>query len=319
MLSACKQVPLGNNDVYPNYHVDLLSAAGFATQAAVASACGLGAEQAALFARVGYYAVTPRRHPRLRVLVLNTNVYSHHNCPTLAACGDDPLGQLAWLRSQLADAARHGAVAVHLHGHIPPALDSFGRNPGWAPDYIPRFWAVIEAHPEVVAGLFFGHWHSAEVRAASSAAAASAAAAQVLSAVSPVYNNNPTFYSATCHNQTYRLETFTQWALDLSSVGRYPNFVATEREAPPAGTTNADYVSWIESWLTAEGESSFGRFFEQFKAGYHGLRLRCDTADARFQDCVTCTGACRVAFACLNMHGLASAQYDACIAARLAR
>ena len=49
------------------------------------------------------------------------------------------------------------------------------------------------------------------------------------------------------------------------------------------------------------------------------LIRRCDTADARFQDCVTCTGACRVAFACLNMHGLASAQYDACIAARLAR
>ena len=48
MLSACKQVPLGNNDVYPNYHVDLLSAAGFATQAAVASACGLGAEQVGL-------------------------------------------------------------------------------------------------------------------------------------------------------------------------------------------------------------------------------------------------------------------------------
>lgn len=309
-------VPLGNNDVYPNYHVDLDGLPSYyESQAAAAASCGLDASSAALFRSKGYYAVTPSRHPRLRVVVLNTNVYSTRNCPapSTAGCGDDPLGQLAWLASQLADAARRG-LAVHVHGHIPPALDSFARRSAWSAHYVPRFWAVLEAHPEVLAGLFFGHWHSAEVRSSSSAAAAAAAAPQVLSAISPVYANNPVWYSATCHNESYRLEAFEQWALDLDAAGRFPNFVRRPRVTPPGGLTNADYQRWVATWTAPEGEEAFVRFFEQFKAGHHGKGLACTAADARFQDCATCTGACRRAFACLNREGLTASAFDACVA-----
>ena len=63
---ACT-VPLGNNDVYPGYHVNNSNPREYAWQAAVAREhCGIDAQTAAHFARYGYY-MGVRVRLRLRV------------------------------------------------------------------------------------------------------------------------------------------------------------------------------------------------------------------------------------------------------------
>lgn len=324
---ACT-VPLGNNDVYPDYHINNSDTLYYATQARTARAfCGIDESVAALFARRGYYHVRIHLH-KLRVLVLNTNIYAVYNCPTShatrdmhgrpAVCGPDPLGQFAWLETQLSEAAAAGEF-VHVHGHIVPGLDMFERTPMWAEDYASRWWQLVDAHATVIDGLFFGHWHSAVVRPTRSAAAAEAPALQALASISPIYGNNPVFYSASFPHHDYRLQPqgFTQHVLTLATAGRYPSFVATPRATPPNGLTNRDYLEWIATWLTPEGEAAFVGFYDQWKAGYHGKGLACNTSDADFQECAVCTGGCRVAFACLNSDGLTEAGYRACVARHL--
>lgn len=314
---ACA-APLGNNDMFPNYGVNNSDDAFYSAHAATAREyCGLDDATAAHFARVGYYNLSLPTHS-LTILVLNTNVYAPRNCANGGtgmadpACGEDPLGQFAWMDAQLRAAAAAGH-RVQVHGHIPPAVDSFGREPAWHPDYIPRYWQILEAHAPLIAGHFFGHWHEAIVRASSAPALRDAPALQVLGAVSPIYDNNPVFYSATFDPVSLEVASFTQHVLVLATVGEFPNFVASARVAPPTGLSNADYLALIASWLTPEGDAAFQAFFAQWKAGYHGRGLACDTVDARFAQCATCTGACRVAFACLNSHGKMNEEYAACL------
>ncbi len=135
----------------------------------------------------------------------------------------------------------------------------------------------------------------------------------MLAAVSPIYDNNPVFYTATFDPVSLRVATFTQHVLVLATTGAFPNFVPSPRVAPPGGLSNADYLELIASWLTPAGAGAFEAFYEQWKAGYHGPGLDCDSVDARFSHCATCTGACRVAFACLNSHGTTNEQYEACL------
>ena len=61
-------------------------------------------------------------------------------------------------------AAEEQGLKVQIHGHIPPAVEMYSRQPNWAPAYIRRYWRLVERHADVLSGHFFGHWHSAEVR-----------------------------------------------------------------------------------------------------------------------------------------------------------
>jgi len=275
---------------------------------------------------------------RLRVLVLNTNVYAPVNCPLGAAsCGDDPLGQFGWLEEQFEQAAANDEM-VHIHGHIPPAIDSYSRRPQWSESFCTRYWQTLETHAETLACHFFGHWHSAEVRVSppplipslssssttptSTIALQAAPALQVLSSVSPIFAGFPAFYSAHVDAQTRLVipSHFTQYALDLTTVaGEYPSFVASPRATPARGLSNDEYRALFAAWLDKtdpDADRSFTRFYDQYKAGYHGKGLKCNTTDAVFQDCRECTGDCRVAFACLQLSGCFVREYEQCLAQR---
>ncbi len=182
---ACT-VPLGNNDVYPNYAINNSDPEQYATHAETAvKYCGLDEVTAAMFARVGYYNLSLPLH-ELTILVLNTNLYVARNCGGTgpgsgmadAACGADPLGQFEWMEAQFRAAAAAGH-RVQIHGHIPPAIDSFSRSPAWHPDFIPRYWEALEPYAHLIVGQFYGHWHEAVVRASSSPALRDVPALQV--------------------------------------------------------------------------------------------------------------------------------------------
>jgi len=326
---ACT-VPLGNNDVYPGYHVNNSNRWEYAWQAAVARKyCGIDSETADHFARHGYYSFRLESHSVL-ILVLNTNLYHPGNCPDGVAtpsCGEDPLGQFAWIGAQMGAAEEQG-FKVQIHGHIPPALDPYRRTAAWVPAYISRYWGLVERHAGVLSGHFFGHWHRAEVRLAPNLNASGAArprslqapALQVLGAISPIYSSNPVFYSATFDAATYLLQPgrFKQYVLNLSDCNtaeEHPRFVASTRAVPPDGLTNEGYRAAIESWLGPQGEAAFAAFYAQRK-NYHAPDERsCDSVSDTFDKCLTCTGGCRVAYACYSSHGTASEDFAACVAA----
>ena len=320
---AC-QVPLGNNDVYPNYFTNQSASQQYSFQAQVAKEhCGLDDATAALFAQMGYYNVT-LRGGKVKVLVLNTNALAYANRPgawTRAPVDEpDPFGQFAWMEAQFAHAEATGMV-VHIQAHIAPALDSFAKAPGWQPQYAERYWELVERWAHVLAGHFFGHWHTREVRAVADAASGSAIAAapamQLLCALSPIYLNNPVFYTAQLSASSLRVERFHSHTLRLSAVEDYPVFVAEEMAYPPKGMSNEGWSEMVEAWhdaSSAAANESFLAFFGQYKAGHHGT-LHCTEATDTFQECATCTRGCRASFACVNTHGRSASGYQRCLEA----
>ena len=53
-------------------------------------------------------------------------------------------------------------------------------------------------------------------------------------------------------------QRFSQHVLNLSSVGRFPAFVASPRAMPPTGLRNRDYTAYVTSWLAPErNEAAF--------------------------------------------------------------
>ena len=145
-----------------------------------------------------------------------------------------------------------------------------------------------------------------------------APALQILSAISPIYSSNPVFYSATFDDGGRILQPgrFRQYALDLSTTveGERPRFVASPRAAPAQGLTNEDYRAAIASWLEPHGEAAFAAFYAQRKNYQPPAALSCNATSDNFDECLSCTGGCRVAFACFHSHGTASEDFAACLA-----
>jgi sphingomyelin phosphodiesterase acid-like 3 len=152
-------------------------------------------------ARGGYYEVEVV--PGLRVLSVNTVVYSFHHCnvgpyPTCRAVESldplpaDPFGQLAWLEDRLTAAGAAGAK-VFILGHIPPCLGSYDDSEFWRPQYTDAFLKVLGDHGPVLRGVLFGHLHSDEWRADTSVLQRLGVPFLLSSSVTPIYDNNPSF------------------------------------------------------------------------------------------------------------------------------
>lgn len=327
-------IPLGNNDVYPNYFTNTSAPRQYDSQAKAASKyCGLDAATADNFARLGYYNVTLGAEKlggaRVKVLVLNTNAVSSYNAPgsrhsAMYVTDEDPLGQFAWMAAQFADARARGMVVV-IQAHIAPAIDSFGKAMAWQPQYAKRYWEIVGEYADVLAAHYFGHWHSAETRvmqAPEGSPEARAPALQVLASISPVYANNPVFYSATVDPARLRHPTFETYTLNLAKAGEFPQFVRAERTGTPDNCqSNAAWAKLVESWFDPSGEESFVANLHQYKAGYardgNGKQLACTTSSSVFQNCATCTHDCRVAYACMTGYGRSEDEYKSCLAKRL--
>ena len=71
----------------------------------------------------------------------------------------------------------------------------------------------------------------------------------------------------------------------------------------------------IASWLEPHGEAAFAAFYAQRKNYHPPAARRCNATSDNFDECLTCTGGCRAAFACFNSHGTASDDFAACLAA----
>jgi sphingomyelin phosphodiesterase acid-like 3 len=167
-------------------------------------------------------------HPMLRgvrILSLNTVFFSqkyhatnfNENCATVPS--DGPSKAFAWLESRL----RHAEAAnekVWLVFHIPPGIDGFSSVqkyqssykhssaagkaqlcaassvPMWVPEWTARFDALLEQYRSTVIVALAGHTHTDDFRVID-AAAADSNYILISPAISPIYNQNPAFRTAT--------------------------------------------------------------------------------------------------------------------------
>jgi len=103
----------------------------------------------------------------LHVLVLNTIVLAAKHTPVPTGLdAADPFGQFRWLEHELGDIRANGGKA-YVTGHVPPMLHSLWSSLGVAEyDHSLRLLRdVLAPYADVVAGMFFGHVHSNQVRA----------------------------------------------------------------------------------------------------------------------------------------------------------
>ena len=173
---------LGNNDVTPDYYLDVHATAGEYNITNISSGITttnanniaknsllrmarnglsesfLSEEESRTFVHGGYFAriieTTASSSSSLSsstssilVLSLNTVIYSinHHDDNDY----DDPLDQFAWIESQLQTAAvakNNKITAIYVVGHIPPTIGSYRHSQMWHERYLDRYALILKKY-----------------------------------------------------------------------------------------------------------------------------------------------------------------------------
>lgn len=170
------------------------------------------------FPMAGYYEVTVPHESSHRIIVLNTVLFSRRaigsNIDNAAQL------QLLWLTTQLKQ-AQLNRQKVWLLFHVPPGIDAYAAaskhfndiESYWQPTYTDEFLQIINNYSSVIAGIFSGHMHMDGFRLLGEQQ-------QILdscvSAISPIFSNNPAFKIYSYDPQTFRLENFVTYYLPES-------------------------------------------------------------------------------------------------------
>lgn len=144
---------------------------------------------------------------KIRIISLNTILWSTKIVPSLDPTVADPCGQLAFLQSSLADAVTAGRKVIIL-GHIPPGLDVHGvmtdgfsqKQMFWASRFQTSFVSIVQQFASSVTFMMFGHTHMLSFIADTSTFPT--IPIFIVPSISPVYSNNPSYLIATIDSVT---------------------------------------------------------------------------------------------------------------------
>jgi sphingomyelin phosphodiesterase acid-like 3 len=165
----------------------------------------------------GYYHADAPGLKNVRVIALNTNLFSTNfkNCGT---AGPDPgTRQLEWLDAELL-LARLEHKRVWLLFHIPPGIDVYdtvsegGACPEvktqtfWKDEYAQKYLKITAAHAKTIAGSFAGHTHQDDFRMATGDFI------HITPSVTPIFGNNPAFEIVEV-GRTGDISGYTAWHL----------------------------------------------------------------------------------------------------------
>lgn len=183
--SSISVIPaLGNNDVTPDYYLDLTDTTNTneILQMALSGLYELfrSDQEIETFSRGGYFA--RNISDNLTVISLNTVMYSINHQPAWQTSPlsplrlDDPMGQFAWMKEELHLASKTGR-AVYMVGHIPPSIGSFRHSQFWHDHYLDQYFEILQEaerdfefwnnqnnRQQLVVAHLFGHLHSEEFR-----------------------------------------------------------------------------------------------------------------------------------------------------------
>eukprot|EP01104_Vermistella_antarctica_P007810 TRINITY_DN1924_c0_g1_i1.p1 TRINITY_DN1924_c0_g1~~TRINITY_DN1924_c0_g1_i1.p1 ORF type:complete len:572 (-),score=82.67 TRINITY_DN1924_c0_g1_i1:35-1750(-) len=223
---------LGNDDFYPDYNVTQSWLARIASIWSPLLTQYGDPDAVTTFTKGGYWRATLDNFGggslRLVVLAMNTVTYSvkNPNTPADGFCGlsngNDPYGQLEWLKDQLKQAQSDGDV-VWVLGHIPPGVDYFGLATDWKGCYIDDYLELTEPYLETtLRAQVFAHEHSSLYYMNGpppSSGGPGSLVAMMNSAVSPIYSNNPTYRTYEYSENTLSLTDFSDRYLAMGSDG----------------------------------------------------------------------------------------------------
>lgn len=156
------------------------------------------------FAAGGYYSVSlPAPIKNARLLVLD-DLFMAHNYATCGGKADSTAAdaQLAWLAQQLAE-ARRDKQKVWVMGHIPPGIDLYAtvtRVDDVCGGQKPKMFLASEKladtlveYGDVVELAIFAHTHMDELRLLQPRNGGQNVAVKMVSSISPINGNNPSF------------------------------------------------------------------------------------------------------------------------------
>jgi sphingomyelin phosphodiesterase acid-like 3 len=186
---------LGNNDVTPDYYLDLEDSNSNNTLLNMAtdafSDLFMTEQETITFRQGGYFARNVSS--TLTILSINTVMYAVNHKPEQTYM-KDPLFQFEWLQGQLT-MARKESRKVYVTGHIPPVVGSYAQKQLWHQQYSETYYSILNRHPGIVASQLFGHLHTDEFRAVVFGGYDELPPPPLLiaSSITPIYGSNPSF------------------------------------------------------------------------------------------------------------------------------
>jgi sphingomyelin phosphodiesterase acid-like 3 len=234
---------LGNNDSScGDYRMDAKDPLLAATDNAVMAGFGrAGGTQSAAdraqaskdYAQGGYYSVKlGRPMQRTRLIVIN-DIFMSRNYSTCAGKHDPAVAaaELEWLQKQL-DAARTRHESVWVMGHIPPGVDAYSTfikmKSVCAGAPIVEFLnsqsiaEVLAKNADIIKLAIFAHTHMDEIKLIASADSGvpGKVATKLVSSISPVDGNKPSFTEAMVNPATAVLRDYAVYvATNDSGIG----------------------------------------------------------------------------------------------------
>ncbi|XP_008554403.1 acid sphingomyelinase-like phosphodiesterase 3b [Microplitis demolitor] len=232
---------LGHEDVGLNF-----------SQTAILWKHWLPSEALQTFEKSGYYMVE-QKSKKYRIILLNTNLWldmdnidsrfhthqyhqhqhhqQHHQQQRTSAGSttknsSDPHNQWRWFESVLRT-AREKKDTVYVVGHTPPGVDE--RDSGARPlkeQHNRRYLQIVRQYADIIAGQFFGHWHSDTFRTIYSDLGVPISWIMMAPSITPGRPNgpnNPGLRLYKFETSTGQILDYIQYYLDLpkaNSIGR---------------------------------------------------------------------------------------------------
>jgi len=159
---------VGNNDTYSRNYQSISGGAFFHDAASIWSTLIKNPTARATmrreFANTGYYAVDLPGSSKLRLIALNSVLFSKKSVWRNAKAAAKR--QLDWLGRQLKDAKAHNQKVI-IALHIPTVVDVYATRywrlftlmEFWRPEFIKRFKSELSEYYPQVASIFSGHLH----------------------------------------------------------------------------------------------------------------------------------------------------------------
>ncbi len=215
----------------------------------------------------GFYAVTIPQQTNLRLIVLNSILFSNKaKGPNI-----DPAAQaeLDWLEKEL-NLARRSKQKVFIALHIPAGIDVFsslGNKPYktvefWQPQYTARFETELQRYSPEILGILAGHMHLDSFQVLTFSR--QQIPVSVVPAISPQFGNNPAFkifsYDGTFgREQLLDFETYfypisnasPKWAEEYNFNSVYQpncpncNIISGMRQLGQTGPLASDYQNFF--------------------------------------------------------------------------
>jgi sphingomyelin phosphodiesterase acid-like 3 len=173
------------------------------------------------FPTAGYYTVIAGPGKKLRIIVLNSTLFSKHAIGAPNQIKKAALQQLAWLNTQL-NLATAQQQQVLLVFHIPPGINAFAsvrKHPirgvaMWKISFNEKFLLTLAEYSPHITGVLAGHLHSDSFQLFKTNNN-SLLPINLTPAISPEFGNNPGFKVYSYNPKSLQLTDFTTYFYPL--------------------------------------------------------------------------------------------------------